>query len=107
MDLPNRVELAIIEARTAFDLQLASGKITRADLDKASKGLDLDAESHATLQEAKSAYTGSRLTLEEAISLYCYLGNSVSVFNRQPVEVKAAVMMIIAALIRPLEGAHS
>jgi hypothetical protein len=62
--------------------------------------LNMTVEDHFLFQNIKSeAQLNGDLTLEEAMSIYGYLGESVQTFNSQPFAVKYATTRILQHLL--------
>ena len=68
-------------------------------LEEVSKSLDLSFDEFCRFQELKSAFMGSALTMEEAQTIYEYLGTSPEYFNTQRLEVKAVLTQIFQELL--------
>ena len=60
-------------------------------IESLSKGLDMEFLEYCRFQELKSAVTGSRLSLDESMTIYGFLGNTPDHFNKQLVEVQAVL----------------
>jgi len=96
----NRITAAIAAKTVEINGKLAAGKITQAQVDDTSKALDMDMEEHAMFQTKKSlAVTKGMLTLDEGQTVYVALGECVSVFNGQPVAVKAVLTGLFRELL--------
>lgn len=100
--MPNRVTTAIERMQANIQQRLQSGATTKAKLAATSRALDItDLREYAYFQEIKTlAATNGKLTLEEAQTIYVYLGNSPSTFNRQSVAVKAVLTQIFTELLQ-------
>ena len=81
--------------------QVASKNLPAEKLAEISKSLDMDLHEYSVFQTRKSALVGVKLSLEEANTIYGYLGNTVEHFNSQPVEVKATLTQVFAELLKP------
>lgn len=78
----------------------ASGRpFDASKLDGLSRNLDMDLEEFAKFQTLKSAYMGSKLTEEEAQTIYGYLGETPDHFNGQPLPVKMVLTQIFSELL--------
>jgi len=64
-----------------------------------SKELDMGLVEYCRFQELKSALAGSKLTMDEANTIYGFLGNTPDHFNKQSVEVKAVLTQVFSELI--------
>jgi len=66
------------------------------------KNLDMSLLEYVKFQEIKSlAYACGKLTFDEAVTIYTYLGNTVDAYNNQPLEVKLTLTNIFVELIKP------
>lgn len=91
----NRVTNAIEKTRKAIADRIASGLVTQAKVDALHKTLDMSFHEYCRFQELKSmAGVNGKLTMEEAQTIYAYLGNTPDHFNSQPVEVKSILTKI-------------
>ena len=62
--------------------------------------LDMEFDEYVKFQELKSLGSiDGTLSLEEAMTVYGYLGNTVEHFNAQPVPVKVVLTQLFAELI--------
>ena len=95
----NRIIQAIEKTKKQIETRLANGLVTPEKVDSLSKSLNMDFEEYFRFQELKSAHAGSRLTLDEAQTVYGFLGNTVEHFNQQPVEVKSVLTKIFSELL--------
>ncbi len=83
--------------------RIATGITTKAKVKATSASLDMDTFEHARFQEIKTlAVANGKLTLLEGQTVYAALGNTVSVFNKQPVHIKA----VLTGLFKELMQAH-
>ena len=97
--MPNRITAAVARMENQIAERISKGLTTREKVD--ALDLDMDILEHAKFQEYKSlAFAEGKLNLDEAQSLYNYLGNSVSVFNTQPVAVKSVLTSLFAELLK-------
>jgi hypothetical protein len=102
----NRVTSAIARMKDQIAERINLGLTTAAKVKSLHKTLDMDVSEHARFQELKTlAVAEGKLTLEEGQSLYLLLGNSVSVFNKQPVEVKCVLTKIFEELLARRQSA--
>lgn len=74
--------------------------ISDGKLETLSRNLDMELVEYCRFQELKSAAVGTQLTLDEAQTIYDFLGNVPDHFNRQPVEVKAVLTNVFFSLIK-------
>lgn len=90
----NRIDLAIVKATPVVDA---------FEADKASElneKFNMSFDEHFTFQEKKSlAHANGSINLEEANTIYSYLGNTVEVFNKQPLVVKMVLTKVLFELI--------
>lgn len=96
----NRVTAAIQRAKARLEQRLASGETTPEQVKDLQKRLDMNAGEYCRFQELKSlAYMNGRLSLDEAQTIYGFLGETTEHFNGQPVEVKSVLTMIFGELL--------
>jgi hypothetical protein len=94
----NRVLAAIERRRKVLIKEKGAAKEV---LDKLHKDLDLSFEEYVVFQDTKSlAQMHGKITLEEAQTIYNYLGESgPDNFNKQPLEVKVVLTMMFQELM--------
>lgn len=96
----NRVTAAIQRAKARLEQRLASGETTPEQVKDLQKRLDMNVGEYCRFQELKSlAYMNGRLSLDEAQTIYGFLGETTEHFNGQPVEVKSVLTMIFGELL--------
>ena len=95
----NRITSAIDKLNQAIPERIAKGLTTQEKVDALDKTLDMSWGEYVKFQELKSAYAGSILTMEEAQTVYGYLGNTVEHFNKQSVAVKSVLTQLFMELI--------
>ncbi len=93
----NRIIAGIDRAKQV----IASKNLSEAKLKEVSASLDMDLKEYCMFQTRKSAAVGTKLTLEEANTIYGYLGNTPEHFNSQPLPVKWVLTEVWATLIKP------
>lgn len=93
--MANRILVAFQRTQAQIEGKQLSDEKTA----EVSKSLDMTADEHAHLQTVKSCVTGTLLTLDEANTVYRVLGGTVSVFNSQPLHVKAVITKLQAELL--------
>ena len=74
------------------------------------KQMDMAFDEYCSFQNLKSiASTTGRLTLEEAMTIYGYLGNTPEHFNAQPLAVKYCLTNVFSSLLgdRIKERSHA
>lgn len=93
----NRITTSIQKART----MIQDKNLDQTKLDELSTSLNMDWDLYVRLQERKSlACASGKLSLEEAQTVYGYLGESVETFNAQPLEVKIVLTKLLEELLR-------
>lgn len=100
----NKIVNAIARTKAKMDESIASGKLTADQVEDARQKLDLEWPDYVAFQELKSlASINGQLTLDEAMTVYNYLGEGgPDKFNRQPFEVK----WVLSTLLRELAAAR-
>ena len=96
----NRVLNAIDKLNQAIPERIKNGLTTQEKVDALSKTLDMSWAEYVKFQELKSAYAGTILTMEEAQTVYGFLGNTVDYFNKQSVAVKSVLTQLFAEIIK-------
>lgn len=97
----NRVTTAIGNSRARLEKRLTEGLTTPEKVQQLHHELDMQPGEYCRFQELKShAQLEGTLTLEEAQTIYGFLGNTPEHFNRQPVEVKSVLTMIFGELLQ-------
>jgi len=96
----NRTTRAIDKLNQTISKRIAQGLTTQKKVDELHKSLNMSFEEYCRFQELKSAYTGSLLTIDEAQTIYKFLGNSVEYFNAQPVSIKSVLTQIFLELMK-------
>ena len=92
----NRITNAVARMET----QIAGKNLPAETLAKSHKSLDMDLEEYCKFQEMKSvAFLESKLTLDEAQSVYAMLGNTPEQFNSQSLAVKAVLTKLFSELL--------
>jgi len=96
----NRILLGVERMRVQVAKRLSDGLTTQEQVDKCCQDLDMGLDEYCKLQEMKSiACMDGTLTLDEANTVYGYLGETLEHFNSQPVEVKAVCTKLCAELL--------
>lgn len=96
----NRVTTNIAKTEAQIAERVTAGLVTQAKLDTLHKTLNMELGEYVQFQEAKSiASTDGELTLDEAMTIYGYLGNTVEHFNAQPLAVKVVLTKIWQELL--------
>ena len=97
--MENRIAVSVAEVEQAIEARLATGQVTVAQIADLGKKLDMSNEEYCLFQERKSLASGGKLTLDEAQTVYAYLGQTVDHFNRQPVAVKVTLTKVFTELL--------
>ena len=79
---------------------IADKQLTPEKISEMSKSLDMELREYCTFQTRKSAFVGTKLTLDEATTIYGCLGNTPEHFNKQPLEVKWVLTEVFASLLK-------
>lgn len=96
----NRVLSSIDRMEKQIKSRIAEGITTEQEIEKTNKLLDLSPEEHSIFQTKKSlAQQNGILTLDESMTVYNLLGESVTVFNKQPVHIKAVLTKLFSELM--------
>lgn len=96
----NRVTAMIQRQEKRCADRLAQGIITQAQVEKLHKELDMDMHEYCRFQELKSlAFAEGKLSLEEAETIYGFLGTVPEDFNKHSVGVKATLTQIFSELL--------
>lgn len=96
----NRVLESVEFTRNTVASSLEKGSVTQEQIEKAKGKLDMAVDEHSRYHELKNiAMLNGTLSLEEAQTVYAYLGPSVNTFNDQPFEVKMALTKLFAQLL--------
>jgi hypothetical protein len=93
----NRIKAAV---KKMHDL-IAAKNLSAEELAKVSKTCDITLEELGTFQVKKNlAMMQGRITLDEAQTLYEYLGEQPAHFNSQPLEVKIVLIKTMTELLK-------
>ena len=92
----NRIEAGITKCQTKIEAK----NYPPEKLAALHKAMDMDFNEYCRFQTLKSAHVGNKLTLDEAQSIYVYLGNAPEFFNEQPLPVKYVLTEVFAALLK-------
>lgn len=92
----NRILLGIERAKAAIVKKGLSPE-KQAELHKVT---DMELDEYCRFQTLKSAAVGSQLTLDEAQTIYGFLGNTPEHFNQQPLAVKWVLTEVYASLLK-------
>jgi hypothetical protein len=99
--MANRITAAFARMEAQIADRIAKGLTTQDKVDELHKKLDMDIAEHAKFQEVKSlAVVNGKLTTEEGQTVYLALGNTVSVFNKQPIHVKSVLTSLFGELLK-------
>jgi hypothetical protein len=98
--MANRITAAIDKLKKVIPERIAAGQTTQEAVNVLCDSLDMGLEEYAKLQELKSlASTTGLLSVEEAMTVYGFLGESIETFNKQPVEVKSVLTQMFGELL--------
>lgn len=93
----NRILIGIERAQ----VQIASKNLSPERLAEISKKMDMELGEYCRFQTLKSvASQDGRLTLDEAQTIYGFLGNTPQTFNEQPLPVKWVLTEVFASLLK-------
>jgi hypothetical protein len=97
----NRIVNAIARMKLQIEGRIEQGIVTAAKVEETRKALDIEWDEYTAFQTLKSvASVSGKLTLDEAMTVYNYLGEGgPDKFNRQPVEVKAVLTQLLRELL--------
>ena len=91
----------VIKAIDKMNAVIFQKNISQAKLNTLHKDLDMDLMEYVKFQELKSlASMNGKLTMEESMTIYGYLGNTVEHFNNQDVAVKSVLTQIFMELMK-------
>ena len=94
----NRILFGIDRAKKAIEQKGLSPEKLAAH----SKSLDMEFLEYCRFQELKSLATmNGKLTLDEAQTVYGYLGSVPEHFNSQPIHIKWVLTEVFASLLKP------
>ncbi len=98
----NRIVNAIARMKAQVEARIAQGIVTAAKVEETRKALDIQWDEYVAFQELKSlASISGKLSLDEAMTVYNYLGEAgPDHFNGQPVEVKATLTQLLRELLQ-------
>ena len=98
--MTNRIQNGIKGAEAQIKKRLAEGKITQAKLDALSKALDMELLEYMRFQELKSlAVADGTISLEEGMTIYAVMGETLETFNGQPTHVKVTLTTFFKELL--------
>lgn len=98
--MANRVLAAIERQRVNIAKRISDGIVTAEKVEETRKSLDMELMEYCKFQEIKSlAVAEGKLTLEEGMTIYQFLGESPDTFNNQTVEVKAVLTQMFSELL--------
>lgn len=94
----NRITTRIQKTRT----HITSLNLDQTQLNTLSTQLNMSLNEYVLFQDRKSlAFANGQLTLEEAQTVYAYLGETTNTFNEQPLEVKYVLTQLLKELLQP------
>lgn len=92
----NRILNGIAKANAA----IAAKALTPEKIATMTKQMDMELDEYCRFQTLKSAAMGTKLTLDEAQTIYGFLGNTPEHFNQQPLAVKWVLTEVFASLLK-------
>ena len=96
----NRITDAVARMSAQIAERLRTGATTPDAVTRCGESLDMAIDEYCAFQDLKSyAHMAGGLSLEEAQTLYGYLGETPETFNRQPVHVKAVLTQVFQDLL--------
>lgn len=99
-DNPNRIVASIARMEKQVAKRIDDKLTTPEKLVEVHKTLDITIHEFVKFQELKSlACADGRLSLDEAQTVYNYLGTTPSTFNQQAVHVKAVLTQLFQELL--------
>jgi hypothetical protein len=97
----NRILNSVTKLENQMKDRLEKNITTQEEVDNLHKSLDMDISEYVKFQELKSLFCANGLlSLEEAQTIYSYLGNSVEHFNSQNVIVKSVLTKLFAEMLQ-------
>jgi hypothetical protein len=98
--MENRIMASINQAAAMIKAKVDAGELTDAQVAALHKKLDIGFDEHFLYQEVKSlAQLHGKLTHDEAVTVYAYLGGDASVFNGQGIGVKVVLTKVFKELM--------
>lgn len=99
-ETPNRITMAFDRMKAQIEKRISDGLVTVEKVEETRLALDMDFEEYCRFQELKSlACASGKLSLEEGMTIYSYLGTTPDKFNAQPVEVKSVLTTLFGQLL--------
>jgi len=96
----NRVENSIQNMKKQIQQRLDDGAPAN-DFADAAKNLDMELDEYVNFQNLKSlASINGTLTLDEAQTVYKYLGETLETFNKQPLHIKYVLNQLHSELLQ-------
>lgn len=101
MNESNRIVAAVAKKKQDIADRIANKVTTKKAVKELHGKLDMELDEYVRFQELKSrAVLHNKLTTEEGMTIYNYLGNSLETFNKQPIEVKVVLTGLLAELLQ-------
>ncbi len=98
--MENRIEAKYKKMKEQIEKRIEDGLTTIEKAEKCGCELDMELQEYCKFQELKSLAVASRiLTLEEGMTIYTSLGETVETFNSQPIHVKVVLTQLFAELL--------
>lgn len=92
----NRILAGIERAKAA----IAAKNLSPEKIADMSLKMNMELDEYCRFQTLKSAAMGTKLTFDEAQTIYGFLGNTVETFNEQPLAVKWVLTEVFASLLK-------
>ncbi len=97
----NRITAGFARMEAQIADRIEKGLTTKAKVKATAKAMDMSIEEHARFQTLKSlAVANEKLTVDEGMTVYAYLGETVGHFNKQPVQVKCVLTGLFQELLK-------
>lgn len=97
----NRIVNSIARMKAQLDARISATPSAAAKVEETRRALDMQWDEYVIFQDLKSlAVTSGRLSLDEGMTIYNYLGEAgPDKFNDQPVEVKVILTQVLQELL--------
>ena len=97
----NRVASAVLRMEAQIAKRIADGITTKEKVESTREALNMEFDEYCKFQELKSlAFAQGIITIDEANTLYGYLGTIPDTFNRQSAAVKSVLTQFYTELLR-------
>jgi len=96
----NRIQAAFDKMEKLIQSRIDTGQTTAEKVVEIGVVLDMELGEYCRFQELKTLLVAEgKITLEEGMTIYTALGNMPSVFNSQPVHVKAVLTELLKEML--------